>query len=65
MVTLIVRDAGTIVPQPGTVLRTGDELLLISTPQAREAAERRLRAIGRRGRLARWFGEHGHPGPAR
>ncbi|MGW0762925.1 potassium/proton antiporter [Streptomyces sp. NPDC002814] len=63
VVTLIVRDGTTIVPQPDTVLRTGDELLLITTPQAREAAERRLRAIGRRGRLARWFGEHGHPEP--
>jgi hypothetical protein len=49
VVTLIVRDGSTIVPRPGTVLRTGDELLLITTPQAREAAERRLRAIGRRG----------------
>ncbi|GEC10173.1 K+/H+ antiporter [Streptomyces spinoverrucosus] len=61
VITLIVRDGTTLVPHGDTVLRTGDELLLITTPQNREAAERRLRAIGRRGRLARWLGEHGTP----
>ncbi|MEU4970075.1 potassium/proton antiporter [Streptomyces smyrnaeus] len=65
VVTLLVRDGTTIVPRHDTVLRTGDELLLITTPKVREAAERRLRAIGRRGRLARWLGEHGHPGPTK
>jgi cell volume regulation protein A len=59
VVTLIVRDGTTLVPDHDTVLRAGDELLLITTPNAREAAECRLRAIGRRGKLARWFGEHG------
>lgn len=41
------------------MLRAGDELLLITTPSTREATERRLRAIGPRGKLARWLGEHG------
>ncbi|MEU0022725.1 potassium/proton antiporter [Streptomyces rochei] len=63
VLTLIVREGATIVPRPEAVLRTGDELLLVTTPAVRDAAERRLRAVGRRGRLARWFGEHGHPGP--
>lgn len=63
VLTLIVREGVTIVPRPETALRTGDELLLVTTPVVRDAAERRLRAVGRRGRLARWFGEHGHPGP--
>ncbi|UQA91547.1 potassium/proton antiporter [Streptomyces halobius] len=63
MLTLIVRGGVTIVPRQDTVLRTGDELLLITTPKVREAAERRLRAVGRRGKLARWFGEQGDPGP--
>lgn len=49
VVTLIVRDGTTPVPDPDTDLRAGDELLLITTPVSREAAERRLRAIGRRG----------------
>ncbi|WP_432073446.1 potassium/proton antiporter [Streptomyces wuyuanensis] len=63
VVTLIVREGATLVPDANTVLRTGDELLLITTPASREAAERRLRAIGRRGKLARWHGEHGNPEP--
>ncbi|MEV1084081.1 potassium/proton antiporter [Streptomyces sp. NPDC050211] len=60
-VTLIVRDGATTVPGHDTVLRAGDELLLITTPKVRQAAERRLRAVGRRGKLARWLGEHGDP----
>lgn len=63
VLTVIAHEGATIVPPPKTVLRTGDELLLVTTPAIRDAAERRLRAVGRRGRLARWFGEHGHPGP--
>lgn len=59
VVTLVVRDGTTLVPDGDTVLRTGDELLLITSRDMREAAERRLRAVGRRGRLARWLGEHG------
>ncbi|MEU1849360.1 potassium/proton antiporter [Streptomyces sp. NPDC019990] len=61
VVTLIVRDGTTLVPDRDTVLRAGDELLLITTPRTREATERRLRAVGRRGKLARWLGEHGAP----
>ncbi|MDN3268885.1 potassium/proton antiporter [Streptomyces sp. MA15] len=63
VVTLIVRDGATLVPDRDTVLRAGDELLLIATPGTREDTERRLRAIGRRGKLARWLGEHGAPEP--
>ena len=42
-----------------TRLRTGDSLLIVATAAVRDAAERRLRAVSRRGRLARWFGEDG------
>lgn len=63
VITLIVREGTSHVPDRETVLRAGDELLLITTPDTREAAERRLRAIGRRGKLARWLGEHGAPEP--
>jgi cell volume regulation protein A len=31
----------------------------VTTAGARDVAERRLRAVSRRGRLARWFGEDG------
>ncbi|WP_433544232.1 potassium/proton antiporter (plasmid) [Streptomyces sp. CA-294286] len=65
VLTLILRDGTTLVPRPDSVLRAGDELLLITTPEVRDAAERRLRAVGRRGKLARWFGETGGPLPHR
>ncbi|MEU4259888.1 MULTISPECIES: potassium/proton antiporter [Streptomyces] len=61
VLTLILREGTTLTPTPATVLHSGDELLLITTPEVRDAAERRLRAVGRRGKLARWFGETGDP----
>jgi cell volume regulation protein A len=63
-VTLVVRDRQGFVPAPDTRLLIGDDLLLVATSDCRDEAERRLRAIGRRGRLARWFGEDGAEEPA-
>jgi cell volume regulation protein A len=60
VVTLVVRDGAGFVPGPDTRLRTGDDLLIVTTAAARDVAERRLRAVSRRGRLARWHGEDGH-----
>jgi len=59
VITLIIRDGTTFVPQPDTRLAAGDELLIVTTPKTRAAAERRLRAVSRRGKLAYWFGEYG------
>jgi cell volume regulation protein A len=59
VVTLVVRAGAGFVPGPDTRLRTGDGLLIVTTAEARDEAERRLRAVSRRGRLARWFGEDG------
>jgi cell volume regulation protein A len=59
LVTLIVREGVGFVPGPTTVIRHGDDLMVVATAAARLAAEKRLRAVGRRGRLAGWFGEHG------
>jgi len=53
-VTMVVRGGQGFVPSPNTVLRHGDSMLIIATAQARTAAERRVRAISRRGRLAGW-----------
>ncbi|HEY7271822.1 MAG TPA: potassium/proton antiporter [Actinoplanes sp.] len=64
-VTLVVRDGAGFVPASDTRLRTGDELLIVAVADVRDAAERRMRAIGRRGRLARWHGEDGDENPAR
>jgi len=58
-VTLVVRAGAGFVPGPDTRLRTGDALLIVATADSRDTAERRLRAVSRRGRLARWFGEEG------
>ncbi len=63
-VTLVVRAGSGFVPGPDTRLRTGDALLIVATAAARDKAERRLRAVSRRGRLARWFGENGDERPA-
>jgi cell volume regulation protein A len=58
-VTLVLRDGNGFVPAPDTRLKVGDSLLIVATSEVRDAAERRLRAVSRRGRLARWFGEYG------
>ncbi|GAB7037845.1 MULTISPECIES: potassium/proton antiporter [Catenuloplanes] len=63
-VTLVVRDGSGFVPAPDTRLRSGDSLLIVATAEVREVAERRLRAVSRRGRLARWFNEYGADGGA-
>ncbi|GAB2754797.1 potassium/proton antiporter [Streptomyces bullii] len=58
-VTLIVREGKSFVPLPTTVLRRGDELLVVATDPVRDAAEKRLRAVGRGGKLAGWLGVNG------
>ena len=55
-VTLVVRDGKSFVPLPTTVLRRGDELLVVATDPVRDSAERRLRAVGQGGKLADWLG---------
>ncbi len=54
-VTLVVRDGTSFVPLPTTLLRHGDELLVVTTDPVRDAAERRLRAVARGGKLADWL----------
>ncbi|GAA2385656.1 potassium/proton antiporter [Streptomyces glaucosporus] len=58
-VTLVVREGSSFVPTPTTVLRRGDELLVVTTDAVRDAAERRLLAVGRGGKLAGWLGSTG------
>ncbi|GAA2524994.1 potassium/proton antiporter [Pilimelia columellifera] len=64
-VMLVVNARSTLVPSPETRLRAGDELLVLTTPTVRDETERRLRAVDRAGRLARWHGDHGDQEPAR
>ncbi|GAB2630971.1 potassium/proton antiporter [Streptomyces capparidis] len=55
-VTLVVREGRSFVPLPETVLRRGDELLVVCTDEVRDRAEQRLRAVARGGKLAGWLG---------
>ncbi|MEV6109896.1 potassium/proton antiporter [Streptomyces sp. NPDC051940] len=55
-VTLVVRNGSSFVPAPETVLRAGDELLVVATDDVRDVAEKRLRSVGRGGKLAGWLG---------
>ncbi|MFC5805402.1 potassium/proton antiporter [Streptomyces formicae] len=61
-VTLVVREGESFVPLPSTVLRRGDELLVVATDPVRDAAEARLRAVGQGGKLAGWLGTTGRTG---
>jgi cell volume regulation protein A len=61
VITLIIRDGHSFVPQPDTRIQSGDELLIVTTTRTRESAERRIRAVSRRGKLAYWFDEYGEP----
>src|SRR5690606_33520774 len=64
VVSLIIRNGETIVPERDTRLLTGDELLIVTTSRTREPTARRPRAVRRRRRLAYSFGEGGDPGRA-
>ncbi|GAA2012060.1 potassium/proton antiporter [Nakamurella flavida] len=62
VVSLILR-AGEPVPiHPLVRLEVGDQLLVVAPERVRTATERRLRAVGRGGALANWFGEQGGTG---
>ena len=61
VITLIIRDHHSFVPTLDTQLQAHDELLIVTTRKQRDTAERRLRAVSRRGSLAHWFDEYGKP----
>ena len=56
-VSLVVRDGEPHVPERRTVLRHGDDLLVVTPRRSRERTEARLRAVSRSGRLAHWVDE--------
>jgi cell volume regulation protein A len=57
--SLVIRDGIGFTPQPTTRLQEGDGLLVVTAAEQRAATERRIRAVHRAGRLARWRGETG------
>jgi cell volume regulation protein A len=53
-VALVVRGGVPVEPHRITRFRHGDDILVVTTRAVREATEKRLRAVGRHGRLAGW-----------
>ncbi|MEP6817711.1 MAG: potassium/proton antiporter [Marmoricola sp.] len=56
-VAMVVRDGHTLVPDRRTVLRRGDDVLVVTPRKQREATETRLRNVSLGGRLAQWLGD--------
>jgi cell volume regulation protein A len=59
VISLIVRGDVPIVPDANSRIRAGDRILMVTTEEARAGAERRMRAVARRGRLAGWLASVG------
>jgi len=55
-VSLVVRAGETLVPERDTVLKHGDELLVVTPRVVRSKTERRLQEVSAGGRLAHWLG---------
>ncbi len=58
-VSLVVRDETAFTPTGETRLRELDQLLVVTTAEARDRTEERIRAVDQGGRLARWHGTSG------
>ncbi len=56
-VVLLVRQHTTVMPEPRTLIRHGDDLLIVTTAAVRNMVERRVRAVSLDGRLAGWSTE--------
>jgi cell volume regulation protein A len=56
-VSMVVRDGEALVPERRTVLRHGDDLLVVTPRKLREKTEERLRQVSEHGRLAQWLGK--------
>ena len=56
-VSMVIRDGQSLVPERRTVLKRGDDMLVVTPRRLREATERRLRDVSLGGRLARWLPE--------
>jgi len=59
VIAAVVRQDRLFVPEAGERLRSNDQLIVVAPPALHEATERRLTALTRAGRLARWLGETG------
>jgi potassium/hydrogen antiporter len=59
VVSLIIRDERPFYPDSRERIKGGDELLIVTPEDQRANTEERLRAVGQRGRLARWRARDG------
>ena len=57
VVSLIVRENEPFTPKPEQIVRSGDDLLIVTNGTDRRKVEHRLHSISRHGRLARWSPE--------
>jgi cell volume regulation protein A len=55
-VSLVIRQGEILVPERRTVLKHGDDLLVVTPRKIREKTEERLRQVSEGGRLAQWLG---------
>ncbi|MGZ6791923.1 MAG: cation:proton antiporter domain-containing protein, partial [Mycobacteriales bacterium] len=55
VLSLLVRGGEGVVPSGSTRIEAGDQLLVVATTDSRAAAEERLRAVSKDGKLARWY----------
>jgi cell volume regulation protein A len=55
-VSLVIREGQILVPERRTVLKHGDDLLVVTPRKVREKTEERLRQVSAGGRLAHWLG---------
>ncbi len=56
-VSMLIRNGEPLVPERRTVIKRGDDLLVVTPRKLREATEQRLRDVSAGGRLARWLPE--------
>jgi cell volume regulation protein A len=54
-VSMLIREGQSLVPERRTVLKRGDDMLVVTPRRLREATERRLRDVSIGGRLAQWL----------
>jgi NhaP-type Na+/H+ and K+/H+ antiporter len=65
-VAIVTRGKEVMVPEDRSVLRTGDQVLVVAALGQVSQVEERLRSVSRYGRLAGWVEQlHDHPGSAR
>jgi potassium/hydrogen antiporter len=55
VVSLIVRGDQAVAPDVHARVRAGDQLVIVTTEEARSGTEARIQAVARHGRLAAWL----------